>query len=256
MFLSAAGGANWPITTSCPSLGPPPSAGGAHRPLTPSCPPSPSAWPILPKTHATVQGWPPFRRAWSTAVWTPANGTATDNITHHASAVACMHAKPKPTGGGGGVGCIRRVGTSEAAPEAVRQAVGAGCQSGWGRLLSVTNAIEAGTCRQGDSGWAQAGRSGGGVGGGTSSPSNASRQALKVVVAPQGPVVGPPSASRIVCGPEFTPANHTLGLVVGAPQTLDPRWVHPNPRPSNQRAPVIAPLQPFHSPHTPPPILP
>ena len=51
-------------------------------------------------------------------------------------------------------GCIRRGGTSEAAPEAVRQAVGGGCQSGWGRLLSVTNAIEAGTWRQGDSGWA------------------------------------------------------------------------------------------------------
>ena len=47
-------------------------------------------------------------------------------------------------------GCIRRDGASEA----VRQAVGGGCQSGWGRLLSVTNAIEAGTCRQGDSGWA------------------------------------------------------------------------------------------------------
>ena len=28
--------------------------------------------------------------------------------------------------------------TSEAAPEAVRQAVGGGCRSGWGRLLSVT----------------------------------------------------------------------------------------------------------------------
>ena len=27
-------------------------------------------------------------------------------------------------------------------------------QSGWRRLLSVTTAIEAGTCRQGDSGWA------------------------------------------------------------------------------------------------------
>ena len=45
-------------------------------------------------------------------------------------------------------------GTSEAAAEAVRQAVGGGCQSGWGRLLSVTDAMEAGTCRQGDSGWA------------------------------------------------------------------------------------------------------
>ena len=43
---------------------------------------------------------------------------------------------------------MRRGGTSEAAPAAVRQAVGGGCQSGWGRLLSVTNAIEAGTWRQ------------------------------------------------------------------------------------------------------------
>ena len=51
-------------------------------------------------------------------------------------------------------GCIRREGTPEATPEAVRQAVGGGCHSGWGRLLSVTNAIEAGTCRWGDSGWA------------------------------------------------------------------------------------------------------
>ena len=51
-------------------------------------------------------------------------------------------------------GCIRGEGTSEAAPEAVRQAVGGGCQSGWGRLLSVINAIEAGTWREGDSGWA------------------------------------------------------------------------------------------------------
>ena len=51
-------------------------------------------------------------------------------------------------------GCIRRKGTSEAAPEAVRHAGGGGCQSGWGRLLSVANAIEAGACRQGDSGLA------------------------------------------------------------------------------------------------------
>ena len=51
-------------------------------------------------------------------------------------------------------GCIRREGTAEAAPGAVRKVVGGGCQSGWGRLLSVTNVIEAGTCRQGDGGWA------------------------------------------------------------------------------------------------------
>ena len=55
-------------------------------------------------------------------------------------------------------GCIRREGTSEAAPEAVSWAVGGGRQSGWGRLLSVTNAVDAwhpklpGTWRQGDSG--------------------------------------------------------------------------------------------------------
>ena len=39
-------------------------------------------------------------------------------------------------------------GAAEAAPEAVKQAVGGYCQSGWGRLLSVTNAIEAGTWRR------------------------------------------------------------------------------------------------------------
>ena len=54
-------------------------------------------------------------------------------------------------GGGGGLGlgqgCVGREGALEAAPEAVRQAVGGG-------LLSVTNAIKAGTWRQGDSGWA------------------------------------------------------------------------------------------------------
>ena len=47
-------------------------------------------------------------------------------------------------------GCFAREGTSEA----VRQAVGGGCRSGWGRLLSVTNAVEAGNWRRGDSGWA------------------------------------------------------------------------------------------------------
>ena len=42
-----------------------------------------------------------------------------------------------PVKGGWG-GCIGREGASETAPAAVRQAVGGGCQSGWGRLLSVT----------------------------------------------------------------------------------------------------------------------
>ena len=72
---------------------------------------------------------------------------------------AFRRTSPKPGvggwgAGGEGEGCITREGTSEAAPEAVRQAVGGGCQSGGGRLLSVTNAIEAGTWREGDSGWA------------------------------------------------------------------------------------------------------
>ena len=49
-------------------------------------------------------------------------------------------------------GCIRREGILDAVPEAVGQAVGGGCQSGWRRLLSVANAIEPGICRQGDSG--------------------------------------------------------------------------------------------------------
>ena len=47
-------------------------------------------------------------------------------------------------------GCLRRGGASEV----VRQPVGGGCQSGWRRLLSITNAIEAGVYCPGDSGWA------------------------------------------------------------------------------------------------------
>ena len=57
-------------------------------------------------------------------------------------------------GGGGRRDALDRKGPQRAAPEAVREAVGGGCRSGWGRLLSVTNASEAGTWRQGDSGWA------------------------------------------------------------------------------------------------------
>ena len=55
---------------------------------------------------------------------------------------------PKPKRKGRGAGMCRREGASEAAPEAGRQAVKGGCQSGWGRLLLVTNAVEAGTWRQ------------------------------------------------------------------------------------------------------------
>ena len=46
-----------------------------------------------------------------------------------------------------GQGCTRRPRTSAEAQAGVRQAVGGGCRSGWGRLLSVTNAIEAGAWR-------------------------------------------------------------------------------------------------------------
>ena len=57
-------------------------------------------------------------------------------------------------GGGGGRGAFKAKGPQRWPQkrfgrrlEEVAEAVG-------GRLLSVTNAIEAGTCRQGDSGWA------------------------------------------------------------------------------------------------------
>ena len=42
---------------------------------------------------------------------------------------------------------LRGGGGSEAVPGAVRQAVGGGGKSGWGRLLSVTNAMEDGRVR-------------------------------------------------------------------------------------------------------------
>ena len=73
----------------------------------------------------------------------------------HAGVGACRRGGRAVTGGAwarGRAGVGGRAG--EAAPEALRQAVGGWCQSGWGRLLSVTNAVEAGTWRQGDSGWA------------------------------------------------------------------------------------------------------
>ena len=74
----------------------------------------------------------------------------------HESRVREEQRKPH---GGGQQGCIGREGTSEAASEAVRQAVGGDCRSGWGRLLSVTRATEAGT-------WGTVGAVEGGGGGG------------------------------------------------------------------------------------------
>ena len=74
-------------------------------------------------------------------------------------------ARTRGLGWGWGQGCIGREGTSEAFPAAVGLAVGGGCQNGCGQLLSVANAIEAGTCHQGDSSWARLEREGRGGGG-------------------------------------------------------------------------------------------
>ena len=50
----------------------------------------------------------------------------------------CGMAKTRPEGGGGGwQECIRRAGTSEAAPEAVRPPVGGGCESGLGGAVTI-----------------------------------------------------------------------------------------------------------------------
>ena len=68
-------------------------------------------------------------------------------------------------------------------------AVRGGCQRGWGRLPSVTHAIETGTWRQWDSGWAFAGRPGGG-GGGTSPCSNASLGLPPPLLQTKGTIVG------------------------------------------------------------------
>ena len=86
--------------------------------------------------------------------------------------------------------CFRREGASEAAPEAVRQAVGGGCQSGWGRLLSVTNATEAGTCRSGTVAGHRLGALEGGMGGGGTSPSSNA----PLLPPPYGPGAARPAA--------------------------------------------------------------
>ena len=80
-------------------------------------------------------------------------------------ASADWHWHPAARRGGGGSDALAGEGSQRQPQKRLRLAVGGGCQSGWGRLLSVTNAIEAGACRQGDSDWAWAGRPGGGGGG-------------------------------------------------------------------------------------------
>ena len=100
-----------------------------------------------------------------TTQWDPPAMPATQaakSAPYHATSTSTMAGPVKPAaqrrgaarGQRGAPGMHERGGASEAAPAVVRQAVGGGCQSGWGRLLSVTNTIEAGACRQGDSGWA------------------------------------------------------------------------------------------------------
>ena len=147
----------------------PPIGGGAHRPLTPPVPSLsllglsfPLYFPFLPlgtfcqRSPRTVPV--PLPRVGST--WRRAPALAIGQ--GRPSGYPLRWGTPTGRGGGGRQGCIGTEEASEAAPEAVRQAVGGGCQSGWGRLLSVTNAIEAGTWRQGDSGWAEALEGGGG----------------------------------------------------------------------------------------------
>ena len=57
LFLSAAGGAYWPVAVRCPSLGPFPSIGaGAHRPLTALHPSSSLAYLSL-STSLSYQTW-------------------------------------------------------------------------------------------------------------------------------------------------------------------------------------------------------
>ena len=79
---------------------------------------------------------------------------STDRADHWTAPVCSAGAQGGPQRSRPVEGKPRNEGASEAAPGAVRQAVGGSCQSGWGRLLSVTNAIEVGTWCSGDSGWA------------------------------------------------------------------------------------------------------
>ena len=119
--------------------------------------------------------------------------------------------------GWGGItqGCMRREGTPEPAPAAVGQAVGGGCRSGWERLLSVINAIESGTCCQGDSAWAWAGHPREGEGLPPPPPSNASlgvgwhvawvELAVPVGILPLTPLVL--SKSPLPCGRQCVPTG-------------------------------------------------
>ena len=98
-----------------------PKGGGLFEIQTP--PPAPPPPPPSRPPKVSARGW----------------GSIFDRPLPLNGPFCCLAPEPHHLGWGVGQGCIRREGNSEAAPEAVRQAVGGGCQSGWGRLLAVAN---------------------------------------------------------------------------------------------------------------------
>ena len=138
----------------CPSVSPVPPSGASSRK---------KGQP--PALEATVQSVPalespsrspdPEPETCPVTSSPPSHLEGSPTATFQSSAgVSCEKVLPLHMARGPSQGCIRMEGTLEAAPAAVRQAVGRGCRSGWRRLLSVTNAIEVGTWHQGDGGWA------------------------------------------------------------------------------------------------------
>ena len=65
------------------------------------------------------------------------------------------HGDGPPSDPEGCISALEGKGPRRRPQQAVRQAVGGGCRSGRGRLLSVKNAIDTGVCHQGESGWAR-----------------------------------------------------------------------------------------------------
>ena len=105
---------------------------------------------LSPQAQAAIEDF--FTKASATLSTHASDQTVTENVHQGVPRTAASTFGQGPSGGEGGdsagprtqtpppQGCIRRERTSEAPPEAVGQAVGGGCQSGWERLLSVTNA--------------------------------------------------------------------------------------------------------------------
>ena len=118
-------------------------------------------------------------------------------------------------GRGGWRGVVVGVEEGSGTGKAVGQAVGGGCRSGWGRLLSVTNAVEASTWRQGDSGWAWAGRPGGGGRGGYPPP---------LPVHPRPPPPPSPAWIGTTCVRRYTrtPGGNIPQATVPSPQPPPP----------------------------------